>query len=68
MTSAKALQPPSTYLMYCPLFMKSIMFISKFPENIDGEFKITLLSLLINFKSSIIKTPTQEFSCEFPSF
>ena len=26
------------------------MFLSKFPENIDDEFKITLLSLLGNFK------------------
>ena len=26
------------------------MFLSKLPENIDDEFKITLLSLLINFK------------------
>ena len=31
-------------------FKKFIMFLSKFPENIDNEFKITLLSLLINFK------------------
>ena len=26
------------------------MFLSKFSENIDHEFKITLLSLLMNFK------------------
>ena len=31
-------------------FIKSIMFLSKFSENIDDEFKIALLSLLINIK------------------
>ena len=68
MTSATALQPHFIYLMYSHFLMKSIMFVSKFPEILDDEFKITLLSILINFKNHITKTSTQIFSCEYQRF
>ena len=68
MTSATALQPHFIYLMYSHFLMKSIMFVSKFPEILDDEFKITLLSILINFKNHITKTPTQIFPCEYQRF
>ena len=36
------------------------MFLSKFPENIDDEFRITLLSLLINFKYNNASTKARQ--------